>query len=476
MPCTNCIQTTSPITGFNPAGCFSAPSCGQDASCIIYTGPNLSCSGVNTNDALDVILQKIDPILCGSGGGDYSSYNTFCLAPITTQKQFVETISSFVCTTRTDLDTFIGTTFPAYQSSVSSILTAINTPGILCTAAGVGVNDTLATILAKYCTAITNITSNLAMSEVNWSSCYTVSPAPTTLTQAFNVLIGQICLLKSQVASAAVLPTFNNTANCLAGGAADTLVQTITSMITRLCQTPTLNNSLISWGCLSQPAGNQDLNTALLNIVGKINVLTMAFPSVFSSDFTVTNVDNTNLCLGKHIALATPSTQDRFVAATTSDTSPGTLQAKVTPGTGIALDFTTTPGQMIINNTGGVGGGDHKVLADSGDTTAGYLIDKIEFSPSVGGIGLTATLDTGAPSNHLVNFSITLDGVTLMTALLNAVSTNTALQTLFCQTVASCPSPCSAPTNVTITYSPGTTTTTTTSTSTTSTTTTTTTT
>src|SRR5258708_1798727 len=101
MPCINCIQTTAGITGFSPSNCTSLPSCALNANCVIYSGPNLQCSGIVTNDALDIILQKIDPLLC-SASGDYSGYNTYCLAPITTQKQFVESISNYVCTLNTN--------------------------------------------------------------------------------------------------------------------------------------------------------------------------------------------------------------------------------------------------------------------------------------------------------------------------------------------------------------------------------------
>lgn len=466
MACINCIQTTASITGFSPSNCVSLPSCAVNASCIIYGGPNLQCSGIITNDALDIILQKIDPLLC-QASGNYSGYNTYCLAPINTQQQFVESISSFVCTLNTSFNTFTGTTFPNYQASVAASIAAITVPAITCAIAGVTTADSVATILTKYCTTLTNLSTNVAMGAVNWSSCYAVSPTPVTISDGFNTLISQICLLKSQVGSAATLPTFNNTATCLTGGtSSDTLVTTIGLITTRLCQTGTLNNATLTWGCVTQPAGAQDLQTALQNILTQITVLTQAEPMTWSNDFTVTNVNNSNLCLGKHVALAVPSTQDRFVAATTGDASPGTLQTKVTPGTNITLDFITTPGQMIINSSAGVGTGDHKVLADSGDSTAGYLINKVEPGPATAGISITPSLDTGS-ANHLVQFQVGVDLVTLFTNLLNAVSGNPTLAALFCSVVSSCPSPCTAPTNVTVTYAPGTTTSTTTTTTTT---------
>lgn len=464
MACVNCIQTTGSVTGFNPAGCMTAPGCFTDSSCVFYTGPNLNCSNLLNGDSLSTILQKIDPLLC-SATGDYSTYNTYCLAPINTQKQFVESISNFVCTLSTNFTTFTNTTFVNYQATVTAAIAAVNNPDITCTAANVSPSDNLPSILNKYCTLLTNMSTNLALSGVNWGLCYTVSPTPTTLSAAFNVLIGQICLLKSQVASAAVLPTFNNSSNCLGGTSNDSLVTTVGLITTRLCSTGTIDTTTISWGCVAQPSGPQNLQGTIQNIVNQLSTVSRATPFQWSADFTVTNVDNTNLCLGKHIALATPSTQDRFVAATTSDLSPGTLQAKVTPGTNITLDFITTPGQMIINSTGGAGIGDHKVLADSGDGTPDYLINKLESSPAVMGISVTPSLDSSA-SDHKIQMLMAVNPVTLFTALLNAVSDDPGLQSLFCSVVAACPSPCSAPTNVSVIYNSGTTSTTTTTTTT----------
>lgn len=464
MSCSSCTQTTATITGFNPAGCISPSGCGTDASCVIYNGPPLTCSGIDTTDTLNIILQKIDPLLC-SASGDYSTYNTFCLSPITTQKQFVESISNFVCILNSAFNTFTGTTFPNYQTTVTNAIAAVNNPAITCAAASVTSADNIPTILTKYCTLLTSLVNSLNISTADWNSCYVVSPVPTTLVQAFNVLISQICLLKTQVASAAVLPIFNNTGTCLiGGGASDSLVTTIGLLRTRLCLTGTLDTTTITWGCVNQPTGSQNLQDSIQNILNVLTPVAQNVPTQWSDDFTVTNVDDSNLCLGKHIALATPSTQDRFVAATTSDTSPGTLQAKVTAGTNITLDYITTPGQMIINAAGS--GGGSTVKADVSDTTADYLINKLEGSSNSLGIGITPVLDTSI-ADHVVQLVLNIDPVTLFTSLLNAASANPGLMQTLCNTIASCPSPCAAPTNVTVTYSSGTTSTTTTTTTTT---------
>lgn len=468
MACTNCIQTTASITGFVPNTCQSTNPCFLDSGCVYYTGPTLSCSGITTNTSLESILQIIDPLLCAATG-DYSTYNTFCLAPISTQKEFVESISDFVCTLDTTVTTFIDTTFPAYQASVTASLSAINNPAITCASANVISSDTLNQLLVKYCTKFATIDTALSLSTVTWSSCYTVSPTPTTIAAGFNVLIAQICLLKAAVASGAILPIFNNTGTCLASpGTADSLVSTIGKIITRLCLTGTLNTSTLTWGCTTNStSSNTDLQGALQAILTQITTVSQAEPRTWSADFVVTNVDNGNLCLGKHIALATPLTQDRFVAATAGDASPGTLQSKLIAGTNITLDF-STPTQVTINSSGGAGVGDHKVIADSSDTVPDYLIGKLEGGTASFGVSVIPFLDT-ADTSHQVALNTSVDAVALFTALLNALDDDAGLKALFCSQIQSCPSPCSAPSNVTVTYTPGTTTTSTTTTTTTTT-------
>jgi hypothetical protein len=471
MACSSCSQSAPFSTGYLSSNCTSLGDCFVDAACVGYIGPNLTCSGINTNDRLDVILQKIDPLLCAAGG-DYSTYNTFCLAPINSAQEFVETISEEFCDLQTAYNTFTGTTFPAYQATITAALTAITSPNITCTSAGVTSADTLVNVLTKYCTKFASIDTALNPSTANWSSCYSVSPAPTTVIDGFNTLIAQICLLKTAVTNnTAALPTFNNTGSCLpTPGASDSLVDTVNKIKTRLCQTGTIDNSTITWGCVTAPTGNQNLQDALQNVITLVTANTKIIPTEFSSDFTVTNVDDGNLCLGKHIALATPSTQDRFVAATSSDSTPGVLQDKLVAGTNLALDYSTTPGKVIINATGGGGTGAGTVLADNTDSTQGYLIDKLEVGTAGLGITVTPTLDTTDSDDHKVSFVVNVNPVTLFTALLTALSNDSGLKALFCAAINSCPSPCSAAMNVQVTYQSGTTTTTTSTTSTSSTT------
>ena len=74
-PCTNCDSGECP-QGIAPA------------SCLYYDGPPLACIGSDTNERLSLLLQKVDSKLCSLNPDSYSTYNTYCLAPTNTEKEF----------------------------------------------------------------------------------------------------------------------------------------------------------------------------------------------------------------------------------------------------------------------------------------------------------------------------------------------------------------------------------------------------
>jgi hypothetical protein len=267
----------------------------------------------------------------------------------------------------------------------------------------------------------------------------------------------------------ASLPTFNNVGSCLPAPVttADTLVDTINKIKTRLCQTGTLDTTTLSWGCVTQPTGGQNLQDTLQNLITTLSNVARSLPTSWSADFTIGNVDNSNLCLGKTVALSSSPARDRFVAATASDTSPGVLQDKLVQGTNITLDYITTPGSVIINSTGGTGTGDHKVASDITDTTPDYLSQKVLTGTPNNGVSIIPSLDS---VNHVVRLNAQVDPGVLFGAILDELADNPALFTRLCNTIAGCPSPCAAPSNVTVIYQQGTTTTTTSTTTTTTTT------
>lgn len=429
---------------YNPS-CTSSSDCGTavgNAKCITYQGVDLECSGINTNDTLEIALQKIDTIVCQTAG-DYSTYNVHCLddeEAITTEASFVDAVTGKLCTIETTVDTFINTTFPAYQTSVTEAIGQV--PAITCETAGVTDEDTTSEILVKYCTKFGTIDESLDISSVTWDSCYTVASTPSTIAEGFSLLANQICLVKASSTSS-VLPVFNNSTSCLSStGLADTLVVTVNALRTRVCQSPTFNINTLTWGCLTKPSSTTtDLQSAFQTVLDTLSTLSEAAPT-YSGDFVVTNVDDDDLCLGKNIALATPLNQDRFVASNSDDDDPGTLIDKLEAGDGIDLDDTTTPGKIIITSTATDVSG--KVYANEDDDTLGFLDEKTEGS-SGDDITITALYN---PGTQKLQIAAILDRENLADALLDLILENTDLRAKFCSLLLECPAACQPPQNV----------------------------
>ena len=471
MSCSGCLGSTPnvyTIMPANPSNCVIPCSTGCGGDCndsanVIYSGPALTCSAVQTGTSVQSIIQTFDTLLC-SATGNYSTYNTYCLAPITTQQQFVETISADFCNLQTNYNTFTGTTYVNDKAGLQSQITALQNTNFTSTCQTVlpiGSTDSLSTTLSKLGAAICTIYSSaLDLSTVNWSQCITVTTPPTTIAGGFTTLLSQICSINSSLAT--LLPTFDNSTSCIGGTTTDTLVTTINAVKTRLCTTPTFDIDTLTWNCVSKPTstGTTDLQDAFQAVLSAIDSLKGSIPT-FSSKFIVTAGAS---CVGPTVDLASTVT-DRYVAATSSDNSPGTLQDKLSEGTNITLDYTTTPGKVIINNSGAVA--DEKVKAFSGDPTAGYLADKLE-----GNTGDKIYINPLSDNiNNKVQLSVVYDPYTVLNDLLttlNGLPTTDPLYQMFCTIVSRCPDSCEPPTNIVVTYAPATTTTST-STSTTST-------
>lgn len=474
MSCPDCnssLPNTVTLSYSTSNTCAEDNGCSINLSsaCVFFNAPNLACTGIVTGDSIELALQKMDQVICQSAG-DYSTYNFHCLddvTAITTEAQFVSAITDYICTLNTSLSNFTGTTFVNYQTNVDNRFKAVETPGITCTSASITSTDSLVTVLNKYCTKFGALDTSLNLSGVVWNSCYTVVSAPTTIAEGFSLLADQICQTKALVTSAG-LPTFNNSASCLSiNGSADTLVNTVEAIKTRLCQSPTLDNSTLTSTCISIPATSTDLQTLLQNVLTKVDSLSTNIPTFNSGDFVVTGTG----CGGKTVALATPINQDRLVAANASDSSPSTLINKLV-GVGCTIDDTTNAGKITLTVSAS-STSDGKVKADSADAASDYLINKMGAGSSASGIGLSVGYDA---TNDKIQISPSLDSEVLLNTLLTYLEENpdSTIAKRLCSIISNCPSPCDGPTNVQAVALSGTTSTSTTTTSTTSSTTTTT--
>lgn len=435
-----------------------------DATCVNYTGPTLTCSGINTGDDLETAIQKIDTILC-SAAGDYSTYEMNCLpaywgSSILEEATFVNAITSYACQIRQNFDAFVSSSYNVAISNITTTLNGVTNPNLVCTSAGVIISDDLSTILTKYCTKFSNIDSALDISSVVWNNCQTVPVPPTTIAGGFQILADQICAIEAGQQS---LPTFNNVGSCLPAPLTsnDSLTTTIDKIKVRLCQSPTYLASNISWGCTGTPGSNTSIEVGIQQVVNKVNQISQAAPTFNPADFSVAATNPGDPCAGVTVSLNTPINQDRLVAVTVGDSSPGVLQAKLVAGSGVSLDYATNPGQVIINTAGTTDS--YEVKANVVDDAPGFLSEKLNGGGS-NGISVSPSYN---PTTKQVDLIVDVVTSSLFDVLLDALDSNPTLYSKFCEKVRNCPSACQAPTNVQAIQVGGTTTTTTTSTTTT---------
>lgn len=443
-----CYNNTPLIAGVQypqPCDCCTNPECPNPISslCIYYNGPALPCSQIQTGDSLEEALEKIEEKIC-EGTGDYATYNVYCLAPIATQQEFVESISEKYCTLVVNFNTFVNNTFVTYQSSVTNQFNSILNPNITCTVANVLSTDTIYQVLNKYCTAITDLDAYVDISGVTWSC---IVPGPiSTLEDGFNALVTSICTLSSSIP---VLPSFNNTGSCLAGGtASDSLTTTINLIKTRLCQTPTFDINALTWGCVTQPSVvTTDLQAAFQTVLSTLSYYLTNRITTYSPDFTVTATDPMDPCQGVTLSLAAPFVDsDRFVASNALDASPGTLMDKLTAGPNITLDALTIPGQVIISSTSDT----YKVKADATDTNPDFLIDKVEgINNTIDGVSI---IDTYNAITETVQLTPYIDWFVFINKMFDEIEGDPVLKDRFCDLVNSgCCDACTTTTTSTTT-------------------------
>jgi hypothetical protein len=192
---TDCDET--PVT----IGCLTQ----TDAQCVIYKGDTLSCLGVDAGTTLEGIIQLIDNKVCSISNPDFTAFNTYCVTAVgggavTNLQEFVEGVSNQHCALKTAFDTFTTSTFVDYQNGTTNIINGIKNPAIAgCTYTGVTALSTLTEVLTAHDTKLCDLNSKIALTGVNWDSCFTVTD-PTTIAQGFNSVISMICSVKTDLA------------------------------------------------------------------------------------------------------------------------------------------------------------------------------------------------------------------------------------------------------------------------------------
>lgn len=436
-PCNN-----NPIHYNNPFK-KKADDCGCiDCKQIIFTGAELTCTGITTNSNLEDILLAMDAQIC-SVIGDYSNYNFHCLSNdyvITTEAQFVSAITEQFCNLKDTYNSFTTTTYPTAINNLQTQINQIVSPNLtLCSGSGILTTDNYPTIITKLANGVCSLQTSQNVSTANWNQCFATSPLPNTIVEGFNVVLNQICTIQGQLNNQVTLPTFNNQGSCLPSpGTADTLVNTINKIKTRLCQSPIYDIDSSPWGCVVNPAtgSGPNIQAAFDQVLPVVNNLYANRYLFDTNQFNLT--PNGGSCGGYTITLD-PSIgiEDRFVAATPSDTNPGTLSDKLQEGTNITLDY-TDPEKVVINSTFT----DQLVKVNSSDPTSGYLASKV-----TGGTNNGVTISTNVVSNQIL-IQPTVDLSSLWNNLVTFIQSDINAYQALCNLVCGC-APCDTTTTTT---------------------------
>lgn len=196
QPCTDCEQEE---------GC-KYPSF---TDCVTYNNGYLPNIGLPLNPETEVSLTEIikaidDKIgeLASGSPVDWNSYDTNCLAPITSQKDFVEKSSLELCNLKESYTTFTTSTYPLDISNINGRIDGIINPQL--TSAGclaIGPTDTLNQIQNKVISKVEDICESLDLSSVIWNACITSSTTPSTVAEGFMEVLDQICILANRTTS-----------------------------------------------------------------------------------------------------------------------------------------------------------------------------------------------------------------------------------------------------------------------------------
>lgn len=448
--CTDC-KPNGPVVSFpvpetGPCNNCDNKECASglhSTDCLYYKGPDLACLQVKDEDRLSVIFQKIDEQLCISSGG-IELGNIFCLSPLDNFDEWVSAISEKYCTLSTELTLFKNSTFPSAIAAINQNIDRLNKPELSsCNKLGITTGDNIKTILTKlssaYCTIVQE---DLDISTLKWPDCFIFSQPPADIKQGLKTIADKVCVIESLLSTNPDADvTFDNTGSCLpAPGSSDSLVSTITKIKSRLCQSPIFNAANLVAGCI----GIAPADTLELAMGKTVSVLTElkrnAIVAVNTSQFTISAVDPTQNCSGKVLSL-NGSLTDRHVAASPSDTTPGTLSEKIASGTGITISTDTVPGKLVISSASAQGQ-DYKVKVNGNDANAGYLLSKMKGASNTL-CSVTVTEDNGQAK---VSSQIDVEGV--LEAIFEMLETDVTLRNRLCSILTKCPSPCSAPTNV----------------------------
>jgi len=435
-----------------------------DSTLVVYTNVPLTYINVTPGMNLQTILQNINtavntmnpaPNYSGYNLGPYYGYSitqTDGTSHPTNTQNFAEGISKIVCKTESDLYTFINTTYPANQTTLSNAITALQIPGLTYSYTGGGGSISITSgmtrnqVLTATYTGVGNILALLNAPGSTWSTL-SIS-TPTNINTAFNSLIAYLSNLTTSLSGyQTAIGTFDNSANCLAGTSTDSVGTTISSIITYICNTlPSFNASSITTSCLTT-------QTSLQNWVQQ---LAHAVDGLINS--TVVGATNTSLlvtstsCGGKTLAINPSSSLVTKVLNSSSDTTPGYLSSKVSAGSNITINTLNSGANEQIQISATLPT-PNQVAVNSSDSFPGYLMNKIT-SYGGGGWGLSVSTSPSVDNSQLVLAVNVSDPYSFVQNMFKYISSDPNLLALFCTLVSECNgNQCYPPTALIVTIS-----------------------
>lgn len=405
----------------------------MDATSIIYTGLPLTYISTTNGMNLKAILININTAINSmSPAPDYSSYNlgpyhgysitqTDGTSHPTNTQNFAEGIAKIVCTDEYNLANFIGTTYANNQTTITTALNGLQTPGV--TYSPYSITNTM-TVTQTWNALFTGLSATITSIDpytANWSTL-SITPSHVVVT-TWNNVISYLSALSTTVSGKQVqISTFDNTGNCLAGGATDSIYTTVGELITYTCALPTFNNGSITYGGVS--AGT-NLQSAVQNTITSTNYLLTNAVVAQGTGLTISAVGSTYQ--GKKLTIDTTYTQLYKVMVTGDTYSNADLLDQKVESADSSITLNVTGNKLNLQVTNPV---DNKVKVNSSDSTADYLSTKIIATNNADwGLSITPVVTT---DNSGLQLFVGINPQIFIPTFLNYISTSPDILSQYC--------------------------------------------
>lgn len=387
----------------------------MDASLVVYTSIPLSYIPVAQNDNLNVILGHINTAInTSSSAPDYSGYNLYCVKEVdgtthpTNTQNFAEGISKMLCDFKTAYTTFTGTTYVSDKGVFTTAITNLQSPAYTYVPFSITSADGINTVWSKTFTGLTSITNSIKPDSANWSTIGASNA--TSIVSAFNTIIAyevtQDGLISGKQAS---LGTFNTTS---IGGSTGTVpITTITELITAVAAVPAFTPGSITSTCVT--AGGS-LQAVVQNTINSVDTISAASVTTAGTGLLLSGSG----CGGKTLAIDTSWSGLNKVKVSAGDSTGGYLFNKLTStDASVTLTDTGSTLNMSVSNPS-----DGKVKINAFDESANYLQSKITFATSSdSGLGIIATTSI---DNNTLSLTPTINYSSFWGVLADFISTD----------------------------------------------------